>query len=142
MIICILWHVRCCQAGMIEGLFARGNYQAAKVQLDAVNARHQALAANLANVETPGYQRVDLKPEFQREFAEFMELEQWREGKRPQVRLERDETAAPIRADGNNVEVDRELTELSRNSMAHIFLTQYLSGTYRSMKMAITGRTT
>ena len=39
---------------MIESLFSSKNYQASKKLLDAATLRHEALATNLANVETPG----------------------------------------------------------------------------------------
>jgi flagellar basal-body rod protein FlgB len=45
---------------MIEALFNQPNYLAAKKTLDAVVLRQQAIANNIANLETPGYKRVDL----------------------------------------------------------------------------------
>jgi flagellar basal-body rod protein FlgB len=45
---------------MIEALFNQPDYLAAKKTLDAVALRHEAIASNIANVETPGYRRIDL----------------------------------------------------------------------------------
>ena len=50
---------------MIEALFNQPNYLAAKKTLDAVVLRQEAIANNIANLETPGYKRVDLTPTFQ-----------------------------------------------------------------------------
>ena len=52
---------------MIEGLFNQPSYLAAKKTLDAVAVRQEAIANNIANLETPGYKRVDLSPTFNAE---------------------------------------------------------------------------
>jgi len=46
---------------MIDGLFNQTNYVAAKKMLDATALRHEAIASNLANLETPRYKRVSSK---------------------------------------------------------------------------------
>ena len=40
---------------MIDGLFAGANYTGLKQMMDATVLRHEAIASNLANVETPHY---------------------------------------------------------------------------------------
>jgi len=45
---------------MIDALFADSYYTAAKKMLDVTALRHEAIASNLANVETPGYKRLDV----------------------------------------------------------------------------------
>ena len=52
---------------MVEALFNEPNYLAAKKTLDAVALRQEAIASNIANLETPGYKRLDLTPSFQSE---------------------------------------------------------------------------
>ena len=52
---------------MIEALFNQPNYLAAKKTLDAVALRQEAINNNLANLETPGYKRVDLAPNFEQQ---------------------------------------------------------------------------
>ena len=52
---------------MIEALFNQPNYLAANKALDAVVLRENAIANNIANLETPGYKRVDLAPSFETE---------------------------------------------------------------------------
>jgi flagellar basal-body rod protein FlgB len=42
---------------MIEALFNQTGYLAAKKTLDAVALRQEAIANNIANLETPGYKR-------------------------------------------------------------------------------------
>jgi len=55
---------------MIEALFSQPNYLAAKKTLDAVALRQEAIANNLANLETPGYRRVDLSPSFEKQLEQ------------------------------------------------------------------------
>ena len=57
---------------MIEKLFNQGNYAATKQLLDASIVRHEAFASNLSNIETPGYKRLDLPPDFQKDLVTRM----------------------------------------------------------------------
>lgn len=125
---------------MLDGMFANTNYTAAKVLLDAVEVRHRAIASNLANVQTPGYRRVDLAPEFQAQFSE-----QLQRGDRSGLRslsseMAEDATAVTQRLDGNNVSLEHELFEMNRNSLQYQFLTDYLSSSLKHLRTAITGR--
>ena len=54
---------------MIDGLFASANYQGVKKMLDATVLRQEAIASNLANIETPNYKRVDVSPAFASELS-------------------------------------------------------------------------
>lgn len=125
---------------MIEGLFDQANYQLAQKMMDYAAMRHEALASNLANAETQGYRRVDVKPNFQdslRSAVEMGRVDQIREAK-PEI--ETDPHAVTLRADGNNVELDRELMEISRNAMNYEFLTDYIGRTYSKLNKAISGK--
>ena len=50
---------------MLEAIYARESYVALKKTLDAAVLRHQAIASNLANLETPNYKRIDISPDFE-----------------------------------------------------------------------------
>ena len=52
---------------MIDALFNQPSYVATKKMLDATALRHEAIASNLANLETPNYRRIDLAPSFSSE---------------------------------------------------------------------------
>jgi flagellar basal-body rod protein FlgB len=49
---------------MVDPIFQSSNYQLSRTLLDASVLRHSAIAANIANAETPGYRRLDLAPDF------------------------------------------------------------------------------
>ena len=124
---------------MIESLFSSTNYQAAKQLLDVATVRHEALATNLANVETPGFRRADLPKDFSAEFAAH-----FRSGDlagAPGARIAEDLTATSQRKDGNNVELDKELLAMSKNTAEFDALTEFVSGSIKQLRMAITGRT-
>jgi flagellar basal-body rod protein FlgB len=121
---------------MIEQLFANAKYQAAKQLLDVAALRHEALAANLANIETPGYKRVDLSQDFTRDFASYLRGG----GVAPKAKIAEDTEATSTRKDGNTVELDRELLALGKNSAEFDVLTEFVSGSIKQLRLAITGR--
>lgn len=125
---------------MIEGLFSSTNYQAAKRLLDVATVRHEALATNLANVETPGYKRVDLPKDFPAEFASRLRAGDLAAA--PAAKIVEDRTATSQRKDGNNVALDKELLAMSKNTAEYDTLTEFVSGSIKQLRLAITGRAT
>jgi flagellar basal-body rod protein FlgB len=127
------------QAGMIDALFRSEDYLLARRMLDATVMRHQAIGANLANAETPGYKRVDLAPDFAKQLKAALE----RGGTSTQVQLPtliEDLSARAVRPDGNNVEFEKELLALGQNNVDHAFLTQVISTNLRNLRTAIAGQ--
>jgi flagellar basal-body rod protein FlgB len=126
---------------MIQGLFSGTNYVASTRLLDATALRQKAITSNIANVDTPDYKRVDLRPDFEKGLRQAIErgdVERLRASS-PSLQTFADEGF--IRGDGNNVELDNELLEMNRNTLQHEFLTQFLSGRYSRLKGVIAGRT-
>ena len=77
--------------------------------LDLASAQTKLTAANMANVDTPGYKAVGL--DFEGEMrAALAEVEQGREARAPHVGLQDGLIARP---DGNNVSMDRESLNLA-----------------------------
>ncbi len=127
---------------MIDAIFNSQNYQVARQMMDATVLRHQALAANIANAETPGYKRVDVAPNFATQLRTALERGGTAELRNVRPQLIDDITAKAVRPDGNNVEIEKELLALGRNSTEFNFLAQVVSSDIRSLRMAITGRST
>lgn len=124
---------------MIEALFSNPNYTASKVLMDATAERHEALAANIANIDTPGYKRVDLSNSFTESFASHLKSGDAASIQQPT--LEQDPNAVSMRQDGNNVQLDKELMAMGSNSLQYDTLTEFVSGSLKQLQMAITGRT-
>jgi len=127
---------------MIDELLARENYELTKRLLDAAALRHEALATNLANIETPGFKRLDLAPDFAQQLDKYANSGDAAVLETLQPRIAEDLTARAVRPDGNNVQLDRELLEMNRNALEYDLLTQFASDSLKRLKTAITGRVT
>lgn len=131
----------CFPRDMIDQVFASPNYELAKSLLDAAALRHEALATNLANIETPGFKRLDLAPDFARQLENYSTRSDSRSPAALEPKIAEDLTARAVRPDGNNVQLDHELLEMNRNSLEYDVLTQFASDSLKRLKSAITGRT-
>ena len=126
---------------MIDPIFQTDNYQLARKLLDAAVLRHEAVATNIANAETPGFRRLDIAPDFGVQLKARMaagDFAQSAETIRPQ--LAEDSTARSVRPDGNSVEIERELLTMNRNAVEYDYLTEVVSNNLKQLKLAITGR--
>lgn len=127
---------------MVDALFNQTNYVAVKKMLDATVLRHEAIASNLANIETPGYRRVDLSPSFAAELQTAIRGGDTRQLASLQPAITTDVQAVAQRKDGNTVSLERELLSLNQNTLAHSLETQLVTGRLLRLRQAITGRTT
>ena len=127
---------------MIEALFSQPNYLAAKKLLDATMLRHEAIASNLANVETPGYKRLDVAPTFQGELQRALAGQNAEQIASIQPKVATDTTAIARGRDGNTVQLEEEMMRLSQNTLAHALETQLITGNLARLRLAITGHAT
>ena len=125
---------------MVDALFNQPNYLAAKKTLDAVALRQEAIASNIANLETPGYQRLDLAPSFQTELQRACASGEAQQIAALKPSLAPDATALPQGRDGNTVSLEHEMAELNQNSLLHSLETQLVSNTLLRLRMAISGK--
>ena len=124
---------------MIEALFNQPNYLAAKKTLDAVAIRQEAINNNLANLETPGYKRVDLAPSFEKELERASSSGNAQQISSLSPSLAVDPTSKAASKDGNTVHLEQELMRMNQNAMTHSLETQMISGMLAKMRLAITG---
>lgn len=108
--------------------------------LDLSAFRHQVIATNLANVDTPGYRTRDLRP-----FAG--EIEQAMAGEESSLAFAT-QSFTPIaheirglleRPDGNNVSVERESLLLAQNQLRFQVAVAFLKSEFHTMSSAING---
>ena len=125
---------------MIEALFNHPNYLATKRMMDATALRHEAIASNIANVETPNYKRIDVAPNFQAELRQAIASKDPSNIGTLKPQLVEDTSTVSGRRDGNNVQLETELLNLNQNTVAHTLETQLLTGSLLRMRLAITGR--
>jgi flagellar basal-body rod protein FlgB len=105
--------------------------------IEGAGKRHEALAANLANANTPGYQRVDV--DFHGALAAAMNS-----GDDSQSALDnlsfaptKDASAGATRADGSTVDVDAESAKLAANALEQQAAVQVLHARLGILKAAM-----
>ncbi len=98
--------------------------------LDAAALRHKTIATNIANVETPNYRRREVR------FEEALQKALDGGGALPEPQVVED--PAPGRADGNNVNIDQEMAELSENALRYEALVQGLAARTDQLQTVIT----
>lgn len=125
---------------MIEALFNQPNYLAAKKTLDAVALRQEAINNNLANLETPGYKRVDLAPSFEQELEKASASNDTQQLSSLTPSLAVDSTAKSVSKDGNTVSLEKELMRMNQNAMTHSLETQMVGKMLAKMRLAIKGQ--
>ena len=108
------------------------NYLEAGIQ--AEGARQKAIANNVANLNSPGYKRTDIK---------FEEMLQKAMASKGDVKLDdlvpeyyRPENS-PVKANGNDVELDMEIGQMVKNSLRHKTFMLLLKKKYQQMNEAI-----
>src|SRR5262249_10894781 len=105
--------------------------------LDVASLRHKVIAQNVANVNTPGYREQDVA--FEEAFAKV-----YLEGdKHTALQVEPqiiNGAGGAERVDGNNVEINQEMTRLSKNTLLYRTLAQLITSKLASMRSAITGQ--
>lgn len=125
---------------MIDALFNQNGYLAAKKMLDATAVRQDAIASNIANLETPGYKRLDLAPTFEAQLQQAVNGRDANQLRALQPRLAQDAKALSNRMDGNTVQLETELLHQNQNFVAHSLETQLITGSLLKLRLAITGR--
>ncbi len=127
-----------------EVLFGSQGWNEAKAGLDAAALRQRTIASNIANAATPGYRAQQVV------FEELLASE--KEGL-PMARSRAGHLSGPERAvprpsmlprggeadasGVNDVSVEREMTELSENTIHFQALSQFLANKYRAVRDAI-----
>jgi len=125
---------------MIDALFNQPDYLAAKKQLDAIALRQDAIASNIANLETPGYKRLDVAPAFNSELERACAARDPQEIAALKPELTVDPSAVAVSPDGNTVNLETELLEMNKNSLAGTLQTQLITTDFYRLRMAITGK--
>jgi len=90
-------------------------------------ARHEVISENISNADTPGYKRKDIK------FGDILKEEVGKQN----IKVVYDNKATSNRLDGNNVDIEREMAEMAKNSLRYSVLLQTISSRLRSIRSVI-----
>lgn len=125
---------------MINALFNQPNYVASKKLLDVSALRSEAIAANIANAEKPGYKRIDVTSSFKDELQKAIGNKSVDQISHLRPQLAVDSTAVAQARDGNTVQLEHELLQNTKNYTAYCVETQMVSASLQRLRLAITGR--
>ncbi len=130
---------------MIKNVMDRIDFQ--KRALDASSLRHEVIANNIANVETPNYKRK--KVVFESLLADSMDNMKLKMAKTHEKHMDtslegmpyyiQTDTSFSERIDGNNVNIDAEMAEQAKNTIKYDALITQTSSQIRRLKNAIKG---
>ena len=104
-----------------------------QVAAQAEQLRQQAIAANVANLETPGYRRVDVR--FEQLLAKAMESEDPADIRQLEPEFF-NPMNTPLKSNGNDVTLDDEVGRMVENSLRHKTYVRLLDKKYKQMEMA------
>lgn len=130
-------------------LFASQVFVGLRKGLDAESLRQKVIANNIANVNTPNFKKSTLnfesllKKALGRDAINLITTDPRHYGAaprlaelRPEVRINR---ATSMRQDGNNVDIDEEMTNLAANSIGYQVTARELSERISLLSYVITG---
>ena len=113
--------------------------------LDLSVQRHALISSNVANVDTPGYKTIDLS--FEQELRDATasagsRLETTNNlhlaiGTETHTASVKEVEGLTVRNDLNNVNVDREMAQVSTNALKFSMVAQLIAGKFRTLKNAI-----
>ena len=107
--------------------------------LDVAGLRHRVIANNIANVETPGFIRSDVS--FEGKLRQALEsaneesAQRYVQDIRPEVQ---EDVTSPIGPNGSNVSIDKEMADLTENTLQYEALTRLLNMKLAMLTMVIT----
>lgn len=117
--------------------------------LDASLMRNEAIAQNIANVDTPGYSRKTVS--FEEQLSNAISKSGFK-GKRTdrrhiqigassidevKINISEDKSSLDMRLDGNNVDIEKEMAQMAENNIKYEVLIQRMMGAFNKMKTVI-----
>lgn len=128
---------------LLEGDFMFNDPITALLQkaVSGAGIRHEAIVNNISNVNTPGYKRIDV--DFKSSLSAAVnsssniganKLYQKIEAAQPQI-LRENHTS--MREDGNNVDIEREMSLLAKNDLEYEYYISLLSKKMRMIKNVV-----
>lgn len=122
---------------MIDRLFGGGSLRALETMLTYAGDRQKAIAANIANIDSVGYRTRDLSEgDFRAALARAFEGR----GALPAgFEAGPAADAGPLKAGGNNVDLELEMAKMVRNSALHSTAAALLAHQFALLREAVSG---
>lgn len=107
--------------------------------LDVSSVKHKVIANNIANVNTPGYKKMEVSFADQLEKVLNKDSMNKFDTLQPKIVISKEDSSGTVRNDGNNVDMDKEVSSLVKNTLTYSIYTQLLAKKYEGIKSAIEG---
>ncbi|MGG1114627.1 flagellar basal body rod protein FlgB [Halalkalibacterium halodurans] len=128
-------------------LFSSSTLSALEKGLYGASLQQRAISQNIANVDTPNYKAK--KVNFQKVFDEALSNTrlQAKQTHEKHIAFNRSQGSSPVETirqtaynhNGNNVDVDLEMTELAKNQIYYNALIERVNGNFNSLQTVIRG---
>ncbi len=102
--------------------------------IKAENLRQKTIASNMANLETPGYRRLDVR--FEELLTEAMHSSDGVDAEEIEPEIYQPGNT-PIRSNGNDVNLEAEIGEMLKNSLRHTAYVRLLQKKFAQMERAV-----
>lgn len=109
-------------------------------------ARHNVLAGNIANIDTPGYRAADLSPEmFQSQLKEAVETSRTEPGAQSADASDPFTAVAStahtlVYHDGTNIDIEQQASELAKNTMQYNLALSLMTSQFHTFEAVISER--
>jgi len=113
-------------------------YPAMEDRLDWNARRHQSLSNNIANIDTPGFHSKDVS------FSDQLQMLQIQTSNPKHIapigmdsRMQSYEVAGYADLKYNSVDLDREMSEITKNGLQYVAILQFVSQKLKTLRSAI-----
>lgn len=134
---------------MINKLFSHTDIMSKA--LDASWTRNEAIAQNIANVNTPGYKRKTVS--FEDQLQEALDNSSFKgfrtdekhipiggtDAEDVEIKVSEDNSNTSMRLDGNNVDIEQEMADMAKNTIRYNTLVETVSSEFKRLSTAING---
>lgn len=131
---------------MLDRIF--GNTKVASRALDASWLRNDTISQNIANVDTPGYKRKNVS--FEEHLNEALDDSSFKgrmtdrrhipiggtDVDNIDIKVNTDNSTS-LRLDGNNVDIENEMSSMAKNTIFYNTLIERLNGQFKALRSAI-----
>ena len=136
---------------MLDKIFNKTNYAVLSRAMDASMLRARAITSNIANVNTPGYRRVEVSFEEELKLALDKKRLQGTQTNASHIDIGR-KSLSDIRAEAyhpydptlqsgvNNVDIDMEMAKLAETQITYNYTTKFSQQIFKKINAAIQGK--
>ena len=102
--------------------------------IGAESLRQKAIASNVANMQTPGYRRIDVK--FEKLLSKAMDSDGYIDLEEAEPELYQPKNTK-VKSNGNDVNLEVEVGEMVKNTIRHKLYVRLLDKKYKGINAAI-----